>query len=83
MQNAGINIFHAAVVAPVLGYVGYTAYKGEPVGTNMGIALMIASIIVLVFHLWRVYEKTMLAGAEGMGCCGVDTGSANPTVCGN
>lgn len=81
MQDAGINVFHVAVVAPVLGYVGYTAYNNEPVGVNMGIALMIAAIIVLVFHLWRIYEKTM--GKEGMGCCGVDTGSANPTVCGN
>lgn len=80
MENANINIFHVAVVAPVLGYVGYTAYKNELVGVNMGIALMIAAIIVLVFHMWRIYEKSMMA--EGMGCCGSEN-SANTTVCGN
>lgn len=75
MQSANINIFHAAVVAPVLGFIGYKSYNEEALGSNFGIFLIIVAILVFFFHVWIIYQKSMNP-AEGM--CGGENATCLP-----
>lgn len=58
MGSEAINYFHIFFVAPLLGYVGYSNYIGQPVSQNFAIFVIILAVFVILYHAYRVYTKT-------------------------
>lgn len=62
-----INYAHAAVVAPVLGYIGWMMKKtadGKSPAADLrvwAVVLMVVSVIVLIYHGHRAYERMKAA----------------------
>ena len=60
---SAVNYVHVAVVAPLLGYAGWKVHEVSKRGgkaaelKNIGLALMILAVIVLLYHVYRVYQK--------------------------
>jgi CHASE2 domain-containing sensor protein len=48
-----INLFHIAVVAPLLVYIGY---QGKEAGDNVFTALIIIALGVIAYHGFRYYS---------------------------
>lgn len=64
-----INLGHAGIVAPFIGYLGWLSYNEEEIKIpkNMGIILLIISIIVVIYHLYiftnvsyPMYKKNLI-----------------------
>jgi len=51
-----INLGHAAIIAPAIGYLGWKAYNEEPIeiSKNIGIALLIIALIIIIYHLYTL-----------------------------
>lgn len=55
-DHAEINLFHIFLVAPLLFSVGYMKKDNPDMLFNL---LMVISIIVLLYHTYRLYNKLM------------------------
>ena len=60
-----INYFHAAAVAPILGYIAYENYSGRALSQNLSIIIAIIAIFVIIYHLHIAMKKTSQVAAEG------------------
>lgn len=49
-----INLFHILIVFPLLFYIGY--YKGES-PSWMFTTLMVAAVIGILYHAYRLYSR--------------------------
>jgi uncharacterized membrane protein len=58
-----VNLFHVVGVAPLLGYTAYAAVE-DPLPMWHVWILVILAILVVVFHSYRYYEKTMAVKNE-------------------
>lgn len=58
-----INYIHVGVVAPLLGYAGWKVHEASKLGgsaadlKNVGMALLVLAVIVLLYHVYRIYQK--------------------------
>jgi hypothetical protein len=59
-----VNVFHAFVVAPTLGYIGYKTVKEEPLPPLLGAVLLLVAILVAVYHLHLYDKKTSVKQEE-------------------
>jgi len=57
MDGGGINVFHVAAVAPMLGYIGYQSYNGNALHPYFGVFLMILAILVMMAHVGLYMSK--------------------------
>lgn len=54
LQGEFINIFHMAVVAPLLFWIGYT--RGN-VPQFVWMLLMVLAVVVVAYHGYRLYQR--------------------------
>lgn len=61
-----INLGHTLVIAPSIGYLGYKSYKEEPIeiSRNIGILLIIISIIIVLYHGYTFFKVSYPAYKE-------------------
>lgn len=85
-----INYAHIGLVAPLLGFAGFSMHKasqGDASATGrlkmLGFALMIIAVIILVFHGYRVWKHMETANGNVSTNLGVNAGvnaAANAAV---
>lgn len=82
MIGPEVNLFHAAVISPALIYMGNEAIQGRALPVNIGVALLVIAVFVIIFHLYLAYEKTCSEGYNakyGYGYGNLDQSNLFPT----
>jgi hypothetical protein len=51
-----INLFHIAIVAPLLGYIGYLGIQGHPIDKNVFYFLMVMALVIFAYHGYRLTQ---------------------------
>lgn len=82
MIGPEVNLFHAAIVGPAFLYMGAEAIRGRALPVNIGVALLVIAVFVIIFHLYLAYEKTCSEGYNnryGSGYGNLDQPNTFPT----
>lgn len=62
-----VNLFHVAVIAPLLGYVAYTNYQGDPIGSTMVWVLVLVLILMVSWHSYLYYDRNYVKETSVLG----------------
>lgn len=57
MSSTEVNWIHILLIAPAIGYASWLNYKGEPLPPSMAIVGMVVALIVVLFHVFRLWQK--------------------------
>jgi hypothetical protein len=49
-----INVLHVVIIAPMIGYIGYLAFKNKPI--KFGVYLIVLAIFMAIYHVSKILD---------------------------
>jgi hypothetical protein len=51
-----VNLFHIAIIAPLLGYIAYLGINGHPIDKNIYYFLVVMALVIVIYHGYRLTQ---------------------------